>query len=93
MGVSLLRALQITSLALLPLGVEIYFFDRPEFNVHASDIQVQAGLAWFTNADVLLLSSTVLGATLAVELMRRTRAKSPEAEQAEQAVAYEVVAH
>jgi hypothetical protein len=76
-GVSVLRALQVTSLAVLPLGLEIFFFDRPEFNVHASDIQVQAGLAWFTNADVLLLSSTILCVTVFVELMRHKKGKEP----------------
>ena len=75
-GVSVLRAFEVTSLTILPLGLETFFFDRPEFNLHASDIQAQTGLAWFTNADVLLLSSTVLGIAAFVELMRHTRGRS-----------------
>lgn len=75
-GVALLRALEITSLTVLPLGLEIFFFDGFEFNVHASDIQVLAGLAWFTNADVLALSSTILGATLLAEALRYASRRS-----------------
>ncbi len=74
-GVALLRALEITSLAILPLGLEIFFFDRPEFNVHASDIQVLAGAAWFTNADVLYLSSAILGIAVLVEAVRYAHRK------------------
>lgn len=70
-GLALLRALEITSVTILPLGLEIFFFDRFEFNTHASDIQVLTGTAWFTNADVLLLSSVILGAALVAELSRR----------------------
>ena len=69
LGVALLRAFEITSLTVLPLGLEIFFFDGFEFNVHASDIQVLAGIAWFTNADVLLLSSAILGMSLLVEVI------------------------
>jgi hypothetical protein len=76
MGVALLRAFEITSLTILPLGLEIFFFDRPQFNIHASDIQVLAGLSWFTNADVLYLFSVILGTTLLVELLRRANRKS-----------------
>jgi hypothetical protein len=75
-GVALLRAFEITSLTILPLGLEIFFFDHFEFNIHASDIQVLAGAAWFTNADVLFLSSAILGTALVVEVRRyanRTR--------------------
>jgi hypothetical protein len=74
--VALLRAFEITSLTILPLGLEIFFFDRFEFNIHASDIQVLTGMAWFTNADVLYLSSAILGIALLVEVRRyahRTR--------------------
>jgi hypothetical protein len=75
-GVALLRAFEITSLTILPLGLEIFFFDRFELNIHASDIQVLAGTAWFTNADVLFLSSAILGGTLLVEVMRYKNRKS-----------------
>lgn len=70
-GLAILRALEITSVTILPLGLEIFLFDRFEFNTHASDIQVLTGTAWFTNADVLLLSSVILGAALVAELSRR----------------------
>ena len=46
--VSIVRALEITSAAVLPLGFEIYYFDRSQFNIHATDIQVKLGLAWIT---------------------------------------------
>jgi hypothetical protein len=76
MGVALLRAFEITSLTILPLGLEIFFFDRLEFNIHASDIQVLAGTAWFTNADVLYLTSAILGVALLVEAMRYASRKN-----------------
>jgi hypothetical protein len=75
-GVALLRAFEITSLTILPLGLEIFFFDRLEFNIHASDIQVLAGTAWFTNADVLYLTSAILGMALLVEAVRYASQKS-----------------
>jgi hypothetical protein len=74
--VALLRAFEITSLTILPLGLEIFFFDRFEFNIHASDIQVLAGMAWFTNADVLILSSAILGMAILVEARRYANRKS-----------------
>lgn len=74
--VALLRAFEITSLAILPLGLEIFFFDRSQFNTHASDIQTLEGLAWFTNADVLYLTSAILGMTLLVEAVRYTNRRS-----------------
>jgi hypothetical protein len=74
-GVALLRAFEITSLTILPLGLEIFFFDRPAFNIHASDIQVLAGTAWFTNADVLFLTSAILGIALSVEVMRYAKVR------------------
>ena len=69
-GVALLRGFEITSLTILPLGIEIFFFDRLQFNIHASDIQVLAGMAWFTSADVLFLTSAVLGMALLVDMIR-----------------------
>ena len=74
--VALLRAFEITSLTILPLGLEIFFFDRLEFNIHASDIQVLTGMAWFTNADVLYLSSVILGIALLVEVVRHANRKA-----------------
>jgi len=67
--ISLLRAFEITSAAVLPLGFEIYFFDRGQFNIHASDIQMKLGLAWFTNADVLYITSFSLAITLLIEVL------------------------
>jgi hypothetical protein len=72
-GVSLLRAFEITSAAILPLGFEIYFYDRGQFNIHASDIQVKLGLGWFTNADALYLTSGILGIALLIEFFRQVK--------------------
>ena len=52
---SIIRALQIGSLSVTPLGIEIYIFDRSEFFIHASFI-TERDLSWFSNADLLLLS-------------------------------------
>lgn len=72
---ALLRAFEITSVVAFPLGIEIYFFDRNTFNIHASDIQVRAGFAWFTNADVLYLTSAILATTLIIEAVRYARSR------------------
>ncbi len=72
----LLRALEITSASVLPLGFEIYFFDQLQFNIHASDIQTKIGLAWFTNADVLYVSSGIFVATLLIDLLRYSRRRN-----------------
>jgi lysylphosphatidylglycerol synthetase-like protein (DUF2156 family) len=74
-GVALLRAFEFTSAAILPLGIEIYFFDRVEFNIHASAVQVRAGLGFITNADVLYISASILALTLAIEAVRYARRK------------------
>lgn len=67
--VSILRAFEITSATILPLGFEIYYFDRSQFWIHASDIQVRARfLPWFTNADLLYLASGIFATTLLIEL-------------------------
>ncbi len=73
LGVSILRAVEITFAAIFPLGIEIYFFDRGQFNIHASDIQGKIGLAWFTNADVLYVSIAVLIFTILIEIVRRLK--------------------
>lgn len=87
-GVALLRGFEITSLAILPLGIEIFFYDRFEFNVHASDIEVLAGVPWLTNADVLALASTILGAALFVEVVRRASRKGDNRPAGQLAVEY-----
>ena len=52
-----LKMLELGSLSVMPLGIEIYILDRAEFNIHASIAQVETGfLAWFTNADLLYLA-------------------------------------
>lgn len=68
----MVRMLQVGSLVVMPLGIEIYIFDRREFWIHASIAQVKTGfIPWFSNADVLFasigvfFSATVLGWTLA----------------------------
>jgi hypothetical protein len=76
LGVSMLRAFEIASAAVLPLGIEIYYFDPREFNVHASDIQIRLGLAWFTNSDVLYASLMILTAALFVEFLRYAERKT-----------------
>ena len=68
---ALLRSIEITSVSILPLGIEIYLYDRSQFNIHASDIQVKMGLAWFTNADLLYLTSTIVVATMLIEVFKR----------------------
>lgn len=77
-GISILRAVEITAATILPLGLEIYFFDPFQFNIHASDIQVKAGLAWFTNADVLYVSSSILFVALLIEMLRHVKKKDRE---------------
>ena len=67
---AVLRAVELTLAAIIPLGIEIYLYDRGQFNIHASDIQVKWGFAWFTNADVLYVSSGVLALALFMEVMR-----------------------
>jgi hypothetical protein len=67
-----LRMLEIGSLSVLPLGVEIYIFDYGEFWIHASIAQVKAGfIPWFTNADLLFLSAGILSVTAIIELRSR----------------------
>jgi hypothetical protein len=53
LSIALIRAFQITSTIILPLGIEIYLFDRSEFFVQSSVIQIFTMFSWFTNADLL----------------------------------------
>jgi hypothetical protein len=56
------------SFGLIPLGVEIFLFDRGEFYVPVSDFQYRYNLlVWFTNEDLLFL---LLGVFLTVTLIR-----------------------
>jgi len=64
-----LRMLEVGSLSVLPLGIEIYIFDHGEFYIHASVAQVKGGfLPWFTNADLLYLSAGILLVAAGIEL-------------------------
>ncbi len=76
--VAALHAVEIMFAAILPLGLEIYLYDRGQFNIHASDLQVKVGLAWFTNADILYLSSGVLAITFMIEILRLQRKGVPQ---------------
>jgi hypothetical protein len=67
-----LRMLEIGSLSVLPLGLEIYVFDYREFWIHASIAQVKAGfLPWFSNADLLFLTVGTLSIAAVIELRGR----------------------
>ena len=61
-----LRVLQIGSLSILPLPIYVLLFDTSEFNLHVTSFQEHYGvLQWFTNADLLILTSLIfLGSTL-----------------------------
>jgi hypothetical protein len=49
----LVHSLEFAVLALLALPVEVYLFDRREFNIHVMDAQARTSLQWFTNAELL----------------------------------------
>ncbi len=66
---SLIRSIQVMSLSVLPLGLEIFFFDNAEFNLHVTTSQIGTMLVWFTNADLLYSSSAILLVTLALDLL------------------------
>lgn len=58
---------QVLSLAILPLGLEIYAFDPSEWNLHVAQVQTTYNLLpWLTNADLfysvvaLLVASTLI---------------------------------
>jgi hypothetical protein len=81
--IALLRTFEITSAMVLPLGIWIYAYDNGQYNIHASDVQVKLGLAWFTNADVLYTSATILGVCILIEavlFLRRRNAPRPDLE-------------
>jgi len=66
---ALARALQMVSLALVPLGLEILIFDFREFGIHVSVAQQSLGiLPWFSNEDLLILSATVFLTTSAFSM-------------------------
>jgi hypothetical protein len=70
---SFLRAFEITATAVLPLGLEMWIFDRSEFNVQTSVVQISTKSAWFTNADLLYGILIALLITLSLEGFRFAR--------------------
>lgn len=60
------KVAQVVSLALMPLGVEIFVFDNSEWNLHVTQFQATYNmLPWFTNADLFFVTITLfLTATL-----------------------------
>ena len=60
----LVHSLELVALALLALPVEVYLFDRREFNIRVTDAQLGTRFEWFTNAD--LLAVLLLGLSLLV---------------------------
>lgn len=57
LGRRLLKVLQIVSLVMLPLGLEIFAFDNIEWNLHVAQFQDAYGIIpWFTNADLFFTS-------------------------------------
>jgi hypothetical protein len=76
-----LRTLQLGSLALVPLCLDIPLFDPSEFDVHVTSLQEHYNvLPWFSNADMLATILAVFLATtfmLAVLGRHRRERKSP----------------
>jgi len=58
-----LRALEVASLAILPLPTYILLFDYAEFYLHVANV----GPAWLTNQDLLVGTATVLAGTAFVD--------------------------
>lgn len=70
--IATLRSIQVISLILIPLGLEIYVFDNSEFNMYiASTISNNATLNWFTNADLLWTSLIVFAIVTAFNTAAR----------------------
>ena len=61
---ALLRAAQILSLSVVPLGIEVFVFDRSEWQLAVTRFQVLYGvLPWFSNEDLLFVGIAGLAAT------------------------------
>ena len=59
-----LRALQVGSVSLLPLGTEVFFFDHSEWTDSVTRFQIQYGIVpWFTNADLFALALVLTSLT------------------------------
>jgi hypothetical protein len=52
--------------ALIPLPVEVFFFDRGEFTMRVASMLSDYNLGWFSNADFLYVLSALLAASLFV---------------------------
>lgn len=74
--IAALRALEITSASILPLGLEVWSFDRSEFQIQTSIIQVSSKFAWFTNVDLLYVSAFTIFLAIALEGFRYAKKKS-----------------
>jgi hypothetical protein len=70
-GLAVARATQAGSLVVAPLGLEVYLFDRSEYNLHLTVVQQALGLAWFTNADLLYLSAIIFVSTTVLLFLSR----------------------
>jgi hypothetical protein len=74
----LVHALELTALVLLALPIEVYLFDRREFNLHVMDAQLGTSLLWFSNADLLAsltIALSMLAAADGLVLRKRKRAR------------------
>jgi hypothetical protein len=64
----LLRAVQVSSLSLVPLGAEIFIFDNSEWNLHATQFQADHGIIpWFSNADLFVSCFALFAAVTFLE--------------------------
>lgn len=61
--ISLLQSLRVVALLLLPLEIEILFFDRAEFFIRVMQIQSDWTFGWFTNADLFCVVIATLCVT------------------------------
>ena len=67
---STIRALEVTTFFVMLLPFEIALGDFSEFGLHVTDFQVYFGVVpWFTNADLLWVSSLVLVALLVMDFV------------------------
>jgi len=64
----IIRSLEVIVLAVLPLPVEVFLFDRREFFIHVVDAQIRTPFQWFTNFDLL---ASMLAALLGLIAMER----------------------
>jgi hypothetical protein len=75
-GRRLVHSLEFAVVALLPLPLEVYLFDRREFSLHVMDAQIGTSLQWFSNADLLAALVVALSVLAAADgLVLETRSK------------------